>query len=296
MGYRRVLDLLGLVLFTGLVVLIVSHETLLFKSMPMNGAFQLYNPLQRLAHGEIIGRDFDFFHGSGTLLLHYPLFSTSGGDLFASELSRKIMSPLAFFLCFHFCAAAWRLPAYMASFAGCAVLVLGEVLFQGSGALTGASALGVRSTLPAILLPAVLLLSRRFQFFGKPATFYSFVAIGLGISIFVATEQGLAATGLYGLLILTIPMITKTTLERVGWAAFTGVGAIATFLACTALLSGKYTAESLTFLLADLPQSNSGISAHRRILFRHFPMASGGNRPSSASGCRCSWQATKSSG
>ena len=116
-SFGAALGLLGLGLFLGLAALAVSHEMLLFKSMPMNGAFQLYNPLHRLAAGGLLGRDFDFFHGPGTLLLHYPVFALAGGDLLASELSRNLMGLLAFLVCFHLCAAAWRIPGYIAALA-----------------------------------------------------------------------------------------------------------------------------------------------------------------------------------
>jgi hypothetical protein len=37
--------------------------------------------------------DFQFFHGLGTLLIHYPLFELFGENLFAPELSREVISP-----------------------------------------------------------------------------------------------------------------------------------------------------------------------------------------------------------
>lgn len=157
----RFLGIASLVIFTSMMGLVILQELLLFKSMPMDGAFQLYNPLQSLEAGQIIGRDFDFFHGIGTLYLHYPAFVAFGSDLWASEMSRKLMSPLAFLLCFYCLAAAWRLPGYFASLAGCAVFVIGEATQCGSGALTGASMIGLRSTLPAVLLATSLLLARR---------------------------------------------------------------------------------------------------------------------------------------
>src|ERR1022692_5034371 len=39
--------------------------TLAFDGAPVNGPFQLYNPLRRIAAGQVPGRDFVFFHGIG---------------------------------------------------------------------------------------------------------------------------------------------------------------------------------------------------------------------------------------
>ena len=249
-----VLGVGGLVAFLALVVLIVSHEVLLFKSMPMNGAFQLYNPLQRLAAGELLGRDFDFFHGSGTLLLHYPLFALLGGDLLASELSRNLMGLVAFLACFHLCAAAWKIPACMASFAACAALVVGEALMRGSGALCGSSMVGLRSTLPVVVLTTAIVLSRRFGVFRRPAIFHAYVGLGLGGSIFVATEQGLAALAVYGLLLVMVPIVARTRLAGMGWTIYAGIIALITFTACVAMVSRGHVIESLRFALVDLPK------------------------------------------
>src|ERR1700744_4668556 len=68
-----------------------------FDGYPVNGPFQLYDPLRRLAAGRHAGTDFQFFHGIGVPFLHYPLFWLFGGDsLQASELSRQFTSFLLF--------------------------------------------------------------------------------------------------------------------------------------------------------------------------------------------------------
>jgi hypothetical protein len=68
-----------------------------FDGYPVNGPFQLYDPLRRLAAGQHAGTDFQFFHGIGVPFLHYPLFRLFGGDsLQASELSRQFTSYLLF--------------------------------------------------------------------------------------------------------------------------------------------------------------------------------------------------------
>jgi hypothetical protein len=252
--YRKFLNFSGIFCIVSLIGLIIFRELFLFKSMPINGAFQLYNPLLRLASGEIIGNDFDFFHGSGTILSHYPLFALFGGDLHASEISRKIMSPLVFFLCFHICAAAWRIPFFIASFSSCVILVIGDTFLFGSTAMDGASVLGLRSFIPAIVLPIAILLSRFSSFFNRPIIFHLVVGILLGLAIFTSTEQGLAALGVHGLLILIFPFKFKNVAARFLTGAATGVIALAVFISCSFLTSGFHAFESLKFLLADLPK------------------------------------------
>lgn len=68
-----------------------------FAGYPVNGPFQLYDPLRRIAAGQQAGESFQFFHGIGIPFLHYPLFRLFGGhSLTASELSRQLTSLLLF--------------------------------------------------------------------------------------------------------------------------------------------------------------------------------------------------------
>src|SRR6266536_5241521 len=71
----------------------IEHATV-FTGSPADGIFQLLSPLRRLAAGQTPGHDFQFFHGIGTLFLHYPLFAAAGGNLFAAELARWFLAPL----------------------------------------------------------------------------------------------------------------------------------------------------------------------------------------------------------
>src|SRR5271156_6716948 len=67
-----------------------ANMALWFDGAPGDGPFQMFNPLRRIAAGQVGGRDFVFFHGIGVPYLHYPLFALLGGKtLVASELSRQ---------------------------------------------------------------------------------------------------------------------------------------------------------------------------------------------------------------
>ncbi len=72
------------------------YVSLYFDGFIANGPFQLFNPLRRIANGQIAGVDFQFFHGLGVPFLHYPLFALFGKSLFASELSRNLTSLICF--------------------------------------------------------------------------------------------------------------------------------------------------------------------------------------------------------
>jgi hypothetical protein len=247
------MSVLSMLLFWAIAGWVVARECGEFKSLPTNGAFQLFNPLVRMAQGQTVGVDFDFFHGSGTLYLHYPLFVLLGGDLLASELSRKLTSPLVYLLCFHLWACAWRIPGYIASVCATMVVVIG-VFLEGSGAFAGNSMVGLRSATAVLVLPTALLMARCFPLIKKPLPFGAILGLGLGFSMFVATEQGLVAIVWHGLWIISMPLMAVSFLRRVGWASLTGALAVAAFIFFNWAGSGGHLVEALQFSLSDIPQ------------------------------------------
>ncbi len=88
------------------------RPAILFDGLHFDGPFQILDPLRRLAAGQTAGRDFPVFHGIAIPLLHYPLFRLFGGGLLGSELSRQLVSLLAYFLTvagiFRLLAGSWR--------------------------------------------------------------------------------------------------------------------------------------------------------------------------------------------
>jgi hypothetical protein len=126
-----------------------------FDGYPVNGPFQMYDPLRRIAAGQRAGQDFVFFHGIGVPFLHYPLFWLFGGQsLVASELSRQFTSLALFSLTlWAFVRVTFRHAA--ARWIGSATVVLAlEAMFR-HGAAPGHSLVSGRSALP-ILAFAVL--------------------------------------------------------------------------------------------------------------------------------------------
>lgn len=80
------------------VVLASLGNGLNMDTYAANGTFQLYNPMRRLLHGQIIAKDFPFFHGVGVPLFHFPAFYILGHNIFAAEVVKWLVSPLAFLL------------------------------------------------------------------------------------------------------------------------------------------------------------------------------------------------------
>jgi hypothetical protein len=70
------------------------YKAQLFDGYAANGIFQLLDPLRRLHAGQFFGRDFPFFHGPFTVLIHYPIFLLFGHDLYAAGLAEWLVSPL----------------------------------------------------------------------------------------------------------------------------------------------------------------------------------------------------------
>lgn len=177
-------------LFTLVFVPIVAHAVeaaLHFSGSAIDGPFQLYNALRRIAAGMRPGVDFQFFHGVGVPYVHYWLFRLFGGQFHDAELSRQLVSAIVFpaslLLLYRAFGGTWVRSICLTT----VTLCIAEV-FKFAALLEAVnSMIGLRSSLPT-LLPIVLYLatSRRLRVAAGGVT--------LGLALFVSTEQGLAAT------------------------------------------------------------------------------------------------------
>lgn len=224
----------------------------IFTSAPMNGAFQLFNPLKRLGSGEMLTRDFDFFHGIGTLLVHYPVFHLAGGDLFASEVARHLLSPLAFLAAFLIVGSALRLPSWFSAGGAALTYAVGDMTGLGSGALSGNSMIGLRSTLPVLAIPIALILGRKFPLISKSIGFHACVGILLGMSIFIATEQGLAAFAVHATILTVIPKPNFRLSERISCIVVLAAAFTISYGLLIGLATGGRISQTLAFCIADL--------------------------------------------
>lgn len=180
-----------------------------FNGYAANGAFQLMNPLTRLADGQVIGKDFHFFHGAGVALIHFPLFALFGGDLFGSEMSRWFSSVLFFIVSgISFCYIWFK--STQNNFVKCLFSFLIVFLFTAlfSEVITPSnSLLGIRTTMP-LVVGVFLLIRSRFDnktiVIKKVKLSISNMIIGLllATTMLLGTEHGIAAILAYALIVL----------------------------------------------------------------------------------------------
>ena len=226
-----------------------------FDGFPDNGPFQVYDPLRRIAAGQRVGHDFQFFHGIGIPLLHYPIFRLFGGNsLVAAELSRQFTSLLLFSVTlWAFVRITFRRPAARWIAAAAAVLFL-EALFRGS-AEPGHSLISGRSAFP-ILVFAVLQL--RISDTVKALLAGSCIAC----AFIFGTEHGISLV--LSLLVVTVLSALQSVLAegRGRGTSFANVRFLAVTLASTGLMGAILlfaicgidgAGKALRFNLVDLP-------------------------------------------
>lgn len=227
MAIASILPILCLSLYFFLISL---NHIISFNGYAANGAFQLMNPLTRLAEGQVIGRDFPFFHGVGVALIHYPFFTLFGEGLFGSEMSRWFTSILLFIVSGFFFFYVWfyrqkdRLWLSLIAFAVTFTLtaMFAEVITPSN------SLLGIRTVMPVLI--ALLILNRQalykkislFKGFGVNR-FKVFTGFALAVAVLMGTEHGIAASIAYLLIEFGISVSTQANRKRKMrrfWATF----------------------------------------------------------------------------
>lgn len=183
-----------LIVFTCYAVLAALGSGLAMDSYAANGTFQLYNPLRRLLDGEILARDFPFFHGVGVPLLHFPLFYVLGHNLFAVEAAKLLMSPLLFIVSSLFIFWTYFKDIKKALFATSIFTVISLLCIDAVWA--GNSLLGLRTTLPFVAAAFMLWHPSWHIVVGKSRRsinlYQPILYILMGLSVACGTEQGLA--------------------------------------------------------------------------------------------------------
>ena len=219
------------VLLSSLNVVGGLETALHFSGSAIDGPFQLYNALRRIADGQTGGVDFQFFHGLGIPYLHYLPFLLFGGTFQASEVTRQLMSGLLYPI-----TVVLFLRAFMRDwtrvFVWATAVMAGSIALRMLALLVAInSLLGVRSTL-STLLPIALMLpvQRRLR--------VPLAAITLGGALVLGTEQGLAVV--LAIILATAVVAIRST-ERRAWildgAAVIG-GGIVTLVVLLTLLGG----------------------------------------------------------
>ena len=234
----------------------LDHSTR-FSGYALDGAFQLYNPLRRLADGELPGRDFPFFHGVGMPWIHYPLFVLFGQNIFASEMARWLLSPFLFAL-----SGALFFRALLGTWTR-AVIALGVFVAMSNTVPElnlvdpGNSMVGIRSTTVLFLAAAMLWPARRRRTVGGFLQADTPLLVSyalLGVSVALGSEQGVAAIGAF----LLVRFFQN--LRRLGWgwrpfaqSAVDAVAAVASVLLVLTVLTGGHAVEALRYAFVDIP-------------------------------------------
>lgn len=242
-------------------VMTALGNALFFEGYAADGAFQLLNPLRRLMDGQVLGRDFNFFHGVGVPLLHLPFYVIFGQGLFAEEVTRWLVSPLLFSLSAFVFFYVLRRRFIFALAMSMVVTALGMLIIPFL-VLPLTSILGVRSVIPVFLLAVILNQSRlRRRVFKsnhkllKPWTWYE-VGVGtiMAASLLCGTEFGMAAILAFVIARLAYP-VAKGERPSLRWLS---VGrAVTAFVTSLLVILSVITLgnpfEPLKYALIDIP-------------------------------------------
>jgi hypothetical protein len=216
-----------------------GHGTF-FDGYFANGAFQLLNPLRRIADGQLPGRDFLVFHGAGTVYLHLPVYLLFGQGLQAAEASRFLTSGLL-----HLAASGLfysslakhveqrRALICALVFFVAAPLVLDRIFYPQN------SLLGVRSALPVMIGFALL-----------AGWHWLLVAALTALAIFVSPENGVGSAA--GLLALSIHALTLSFGEFLRVIRVLAT-ALAGYCALVLATAGGHLAASLRYAFLSIP-------------------------------------------
>lgn len=220
-----------------------------------DGTFQLYNPMRRLLAGEVIGKDFPFFHGVGVPLLHFPVFYLLGHNVFAADATKWLISPLVFLITsFVFFWSFFRKVGH--SLIATAILTIIAIVCI-DVVWPGNSLLGIRTTFPIIVAAFMLWHPSWTVRIGQRSLglYYPLVSLLLALAVACGTEQGLAAIIAY-LIIETIRAIRSATPLKQGWwrIALKALGVIiATYIVLSILTLG-HASDALRYALIDIPK------------------------------------------
>ncbi len=254
----------ALLLFAALAfgaIITALGNALYFDGPAQDGAFQLLNPLRRLMAGQVIGRDFNFFHGIGVPLLHLPFYAIFGQGLFGEEMARWLVSPLLFVLSTFTVFYIWRRRFVFALCMSAAVTGIGMLVVPFL-VLPITSILGVRSVMPVFLLAVILnqqRLSRpvlRQRSEGVLALTWYELIVGslLAASLMCGTEFGAAAILAFSIARIVLP-IRKGERFSTRWLSLlrTGIsGGVVLFVALTIITRGN-PIEPIRYALVDIP-------------------------------------------
>ncbi len=243
----------ALVLFWWMQLDHVGTSATFFACSANDGCFQMFNPLRRLAAGQRIGRDFMFFYGPGSILLHYPLFRAYGSDLLASEAARVLVTPPLFM------AATFAFLRVLVKRTGASIFLTGLACWFGyrwfmTVVIGHNSLFGLRAAIPVAAAALLLYAFRDKTRLGLIGLKPPLAVIGLGAmaaaALFVSPDQGSAMTLAMTVVLLLMSDRTADKLKNTAW--FLTTAAFGT-LALYGLMAGPDLVETLRFHFIEAP-------------------------------------------
>ncbi len=164
-----------------------------FNGYPADGPFQLFNPLRRIADGQRIGTDFQFYHGFLIPYIHYPIFAIFGKTIFSSEISRFIISTYSFgitsFIFFYLLSGRIKIAVVLTSI----FIILGHFTWLYALLFPWNSLLGLRSC-TEIIFCALLFVS-----FPNPIAKCITLGFIMALTWGMGTEHGMALLAAFSL-------------------------------------------------------------------------------------------------
>lgn len=233
-----------------IIVQLILKTVTPFEGIALDGPFQLFNALRRMAAGQTPGVDFQYFHGLGLVYLHYPIFAWFGHDILASEFARDILSPAAYLLVvLAFAFAATR--SFRGGWVVAALVLLLSDLAAADLLRAELNPRSLRSSVPILALALMLLRVRPLQ---KAVWLGMLTAIALALG----AEHAIALFAAILVVQLFVLVAHRRTASRADWlfvpiyvlstAAATGL----VFLAMGHGIAGATAA--LRYALVELPR------------------------------------------
>ncbi|MBD1878303.1 hypothetical protein [Coleofasciculus sp. FACHB-T130] len=229
-----------------------------FNGSPINGSFQIFNPLRRIGEGQTPGRDFQFFHGLGTLYLHYLPYVLLGKNLFSSEIARYLISMWLFTFTNYLFLRSTKIPKELSLLISIAITYSSDFLGLNSLLYPENSLLGVRSSMP-IITGAILIYIRTNLFKENKRSTYSFYTFEIvtscvvAICFFMSTEHGMAALVSASIMFVAFPVWEKSFSQRLRSLSFFIIFYSLSVLCIYVLLCGYNFYLPLKYSLIDIP-------------------------------------------
>lgn len=257
--FWKVCDIFAVVLFILVLVYLILFSyfhSIYFDGFPTDGPFQTFNSLRRLVSGQKPGIDFQVFHGIGIVYIQYPFYILFGKNLFASELSRWILSIFSYLFVYYIFFRTVRFRKIFSLLLSITLILLNSYLNFDTLLYPSISLLGLRSTAPILIGAMLLHISNKYpsthQLFRWPR-FELLCSFTLALSFFMGSEHGLYALLSILIIQLFFPLHQKPFLRRLASAGSILVFSIFLVIFIFLVIDGIYFYKPILYALSSVP-------------------------------------------